>query len=170
MIIRQASLADLDAIHRIELENFSPKEAISREILAKHIETISTTFLVAEKNGKILGYLEGPIRPERHLHDVSFTMEIEDCHSIEGGFISLTSLSISKEAQGLGVGRALLEAMKEIAIADERHGINLTCHDYLTAYYERHDFVNEGQSKSTYADEIWYDMVWDNPQSNCHKV
>ena len=168
MIIRQASLADLDAIHRIELENFSPKEAISREILAKHIETISTTFLVAEKNGKILGYLEGPIRPERHLHDVSFTMEIEDCHSIEGGFISLTSLSISKEAQGLGVGRALLEAMKEIAIADERHGINLTCHDYLTAYYERHDFVNEGQSKSTYAGEVWYDMVWENPQSNCH--
>lgn len=49
MIIRQASLADLDAIHRIELENFSPEEAISREILAKHIETISTTFLVAEK-------------------------------------------------------------------------------------------------------------------------
>lgn len=170
MIIRQASLADLDAIHRIELENFSPKEAISREILAKHIETISTTFLVAEKNGKILGYLEGPIRPERHLHDVSFTLEIEDCYSIAGGFISLTSLSISKEAQGLGVGRALLEAMKEIAIADERYGINLTCHDYLTAYYERHDFVNEGQSKSTYADEIWYDMVWDNPQSNCHKV
>ena len=152
MIIRQASLADLDAIHRIELENFSPKEAISREILAKHIETISTTFLVAEKKGKILGYLEGPIRSERHLHDVSFTLEIEDCHSIDGGFISLTSLSISKEAQGLGVGRALLEAMKEIAIADERHGINLTCHDYLTAYYERHDFVNEGQSKSTYAD------------------
>lgn len=168
MIIRQASLADLDAIHRIELENFSPKEAISREILAKHIETISTTFLVAEKNGKILGYLEGPIRPERHLHDVSFTMEIEDCHSIEGGFISLTSLSISKEVQSLGVGRALLEAMKEIAIADERHGINLTCHDYLTAYYERHDFVNEGQSKSTYAGEVWYDMVWENPQSNCH--
>lgn len=168
MIIRQASLADLDAIHRIELENFSPEEAISREILAKHIETISTTFLVAEKNGKILGYLEGPIRPERHLHDVSFTMEIEDCHSIEGGFISLTSLSISKEVHSLGVGRALLEAMKEIAIADERHGINLTCHDYLTAYYERHDFVNEGQSKSTYAGEVWYDMVWENPQSNCH--
>ena len=170
MIIRQAQMADLDAIYAIELENFNPEEAISREILAKHIETISTTFLVAEKKGKILGYLEGPIRPERHLHDVSFTLEIEDCHSIDGGFISLTSLSISKEAQGLGVGRALLEAMKEIAITDERHGINLTCHDYLTAYYERHDFVNEGQSKSTYADEIWYDMVWDNPQSNCHKV
>lgn len=164
MIIRQAQMADLDAIYAIELENFSPEEAISREILAKHIETISSTFLVAEKNGKILGYLEGPIRPERHLHDVSFTLEIEDCHFSDGGFISLTSLSISKEAQGLGVGKALLEAMKEIAVRDERHGINLTCHDYLIAYYEQHDFVNEGRSASTYADEVWFDMVWENPQ------
>ena len=164
MIIRQAQMADLDAIYAIELENFSPEEAISREILAKHIETIPSTFLVAEKNGKILGYLEGPVRPERHLHDVSFTLEIEDYHPSDGGFISLTSLSISKEAQGLGVGKALLEAMKEIAIADKRHGINLTCHDYLIAYYEQHDFVNEGRSASTYADEVWFDMVWENPQ------
>ena len=164
MIIRQAQMADLDAIYAIELENFSPEEAISREILAKHIETISSTFLVAEKNGKILGYLEGPVRPERHLHDVSFTLEIEDYHSTDGGFISLTSLSISKEAQGLGVGKALLEAMKEIAIADERHGINLTCHGYLIAYYEQHGFVNEGRSASTYANEVWFDMVWENSQ------
>jgi len=164
MIIRQAQMADLDAIYAIELENFSPEEAISREILAKHIEKIPSTFLVAEKNGKILGYLEGPVRPERHLHDVSFTLEIEDYHTSDDGFISVTSLSISKEAQGLGVGKALLKAMKEIAIADKRHGINLTCHDYLIAYYEKHGFVNEGPSSSTYADEVWFDMVWENPQ------
>ncbi|WP_061910491.1 GNAT family N-acetyltransferase [Streptococcus cristatus] len=164
MIIRQAQMADLDAIYAIELENFSPEEAISREILAKHIEKIFSTFLVAEKNGKILGYLEGPVRPERYLKDISFTEDVEDYSYLAGGFISVTSLSISKEAQGLGVGKALLKVMKEIAIADERHGINLTCHDYLVAYYEQHDFVNEGRSASTYADEVWFDMVWENPQ------
>ena len=37
MIIRQAQMVDLDAIYAIELENFSLEEAISREILAKHI-------------------------------------------------------------------------------------------------------------------------------------
>ena len=164
MIIRQAQMADLDAIYAIELENFSPEEAISREILAKHIEKIFSTFLVAEKNGKILGYLEGPVRPERYLKDISFTEDVEDYSYLAGGFISATSLSISKEAQGLGVGKDLLDTMKEIAIADERHGINLTCHDYLIAYYEQHDFVNEGRSASTYADEVWFDMVWENPQ------
>ena len=146
------------------MENFSPEEAISREILAKHIETIPSTFLVAEKSGKILGYLEGPVRPERYLKDISFTEDVEDYGHLDGGFISLTSLSISKDVQGMGVGRKLLESMKEIAIADERHGINLTCHDYLIAYYEKHGFVNEGPSSSTYADEVWFDMVWENPQ------
>ena len=169
MIIRQAQMSDLDAIYAIELENFSPEEAVSRESLSAHIQTLSSTFLVAEKDGKILGYLEGPVRPERYLKDISFTEEIEDYGHLDGGFISLTSLSISKDAQGMGVGRKLLVAMKEIAIADERHGINLTCHDYLTAYYEKHAFVNEGLSQSTYAGATWFDMVWENPSLKLQK-
>ena len=52
MIIRQAQMADLDAIYAIELENFSPEEAVSRESLAAHIQTLSSTFLVAERDGK----------------------------------------------------------------------------------------------------------------------
>ena len=105
--VRQARIEDLDAIERIELENFSEEEAIEREILKDHIEKIQTTFLVAECEGQILGYLEGPVRPERYLIDASFT-EVEDLSQIERGFISITCLSIVKEAQGLGVGTLLL--------------------------------------------------------------
>ena len=130
MIIRQAQMADLDAIYAIELENFSPEEAISREILAKHIETIPSTFLVAEKNGKILGYLEGPVRPERYLKDISFTEDIEDYSYLAGGFISVTSLSISKEAQGLGVGKALLKVMMLIRMK-LFHIRKMKIHSYL---------------------------------------
>ena len=148
--IRQAELQDLDAIERIELENFSD-----------HIEKIQTTFLVAECQGQILGYLEGPVRPERYLIDSSFS-EVEDLSQLEKGFISITSLSIAKEAQGLGVGTLLLEAMKEIALKDNRQGINLTCHDYLIPYYEKQGFTNEGLSESQYAGEVWYNLVWEN--------
>ncbi|MBS5354976.1 MAG: GNAT family N-acetyltransferase [Streptococcus parasanguinis] len=160
LTIRQACLDDLDAIERIEQENFSAEEAIAREILRDHIEAIRSTFLVAESKGQILGYLEGPVRPERYLIDSSFS-EVEDLSHIEKGFISITSLSIAKEAQGLGVGRLLLEAMKEIAIKDDRQGINLTCHDYLIPYYEKHGFTNEGLSDSQYAGEVWYNLVWE---------
>ena len=165
MKIRQANLADLDAITAIELENFGPEEALSREILEIHIQKLTTSFLVAERGGQMLGYLEGPVRPERHLVDQSFTSEVKDYSHLPNHYISLTSLSISKNAQNMGLGRSLLDAMKEIAVRDQRLGINLTCHDYLVAYYEKHGFINEGVSQSTYAGEVWYDMLWKNPNS-----
>ncbi len=73
----------------------------------------------------------------------------------------MTCLSIAKEAQGFGLGQKLLTALKELALEHEREGINLTCHDYLIAYYEKQGFVNEGLSQSTFAGETWYDMVWE---------
>ena len=160
MKIRQANMGDLDAIVAIEQANFSPEEAISREVLAQHIEKNVSSFLVSEENGQLLGYLEGPVVPWRHLDDSSFE-QVEDFSQEPGGYISITSLSISPQAQSAGLGRALLEQMKEIARRDGRAGINLTCHDYLIGYYEKNGFVNEGLSKSTYAGEIWYDLVWD---------
>lgn len=162
MKIRQARMSDLPAIVGIELENFSPEEAMSEEVLAAHIRICRTSFLVAEKEDQLLGYLEGPVLPDRHLRDQSFTSEVEDRSSEPQGYISITSLSISPATQGLGLGSQLLEAMKEVARRDGRLGINLTCHDYLLTYYEKQGFRNEGLSQSTYAGEVWYDMVWEN--------
>ena len=161
MKIRKARLEDLDCIVAIELENFSVEEAIPRSVFEAHLREIQTSFLVAEKEGKMIGYIEGPVGPHRHLQDQSFTEEIEDHSHEPGGYISVTCLSIAKEAQGIGLGQKLLTALKGLALEHEREGINLTCHDYLIVYYEKHGFVNEGLSQSTFAGETWYDMVWE---------
>lgn len=161
MIIRQAKKEDLDSVCKIEQENFSESEAISRSVFEAHLKEIKTSFLVAEKNEKILGYIEGPIVPERHLQDQSFTEDVKDYSGRAGGYISITCLSISKEAQGLGIGGKLLNAFKELAFETHREGINLTCHDYLIPYYEKNGFTNEGKSQSTFGGEEWYDMVWE---------
>lgn len=161
MKIRQARLEDLDRIVELEFENFSVEEAIPPSVFEAHLREIQTSFLVAEKEGRIMGYIEGPVGLHRHLQDQSFTEEIKDYSHEPGGYISVNCLSIAKEAQGLGLGQKLLTALKEVALEDERDGINLTCHDYLIAYYEKHGFVNEGQSQSTFAGETWYDMVWE---------
>lgn len=162
MKIRQARFSDLDRILEIELENFSLEEAIPRSVFEAHFREIQTSFLVAEKEGRVLGYIEGPVVLHRHLQDQSFTEEVEDHSHRSGGYISVTCLSIAKEAQALGVGKRLLTALKEVAVEQEREGINLTCHDYLILYYEKHGFVNEGISQSNFAGETWYDMVWEN--------
>ena len=43
MNIRRATMKDLEAIVAIELENFSPEEAIDKTVLAKHIETFNAS-------------------------------------------------------------------------------------------------------------------------------
>ena len=165
MNIRRATIDDLEAILAIELENFSPEEAIDETVLAKYIETFPNSFLVAEKDGQLLGYLEGPVTQKRYVDDRSFTMDVRDESHLPGGFITITSLSIAQSAQGLGVGKALLETMKRVALEEGREGISLTCHDYLIEYYERNGFVNEGRSASNYAGEVWYNLVWEVPSS-----
>jgi len=166
MNIRRATIDDLEAIVAIELENFSPEEAIDETVLAKHIETFHNSFLVAEKDGQLLGYLEGPVTQTRYVEDRSFTTEVKDESHLPGGFITLTSLSISQSAQGSGVGKALLETMKRIALEEGREGVSLTCHDYLIAYYEMNGFTDEGESESNHGGSSWYNMVWENPETH----
>ena len=54
MKIRKARLEDLNRIVEIELENFSIEEAIPRSVFEAHLREIQTSFLVAEKEGKII--------------------------------------------------------------------------------------------------------------------
>lgn len=159
-MIRLATLADLDRLYEIEVQNFGQEEALPRETLAVHIQNVKTSFLVYEEDERILAYLEGPVVPERTLVDRNF-YEAKDWSSETGGYISITSLSVAPEAQGKGLGSLLLEEMKQVAFRDQRLGINLTCHDYLIAFYENQGFQLLGPSSSTYANEEWFDMLWE---------
>ncbi len=97
--IRQAELQDLDAI---EHWLFSQKKKDRQnEILKRsYIKRFKRYFLKAECQGQILGYLEGPVRMGA-LFDRFLFSEVEDLSHLEQGFISITGLSIAKEAQGL---------------------------------------------------------------------
>ncbi len=142
--------------------NFSPEEAATPEALAERLETICDTFLIAEIDGTVAGYIEGPVISERYLTDDLFYKVTPNAS--QGGYIAVTSLSISKDFKGQGVGTSLIAAFKDLAIAQKRQGISLTCHDYLITYYEMNVFIDEGESKSNHGDSIWYNMVWENPE------
>lgn len=107
--------------------NFSPEEAAIPEALAERLETICDTFLIAEIDGTVAGYIEGPVISERYLTDDLFYKVTPNAS--QGGYIAVTSLSISKDFKGQGVGTSLIAAFKDLAIAQKRQGISLTCHD-----------------------------------------
>ncbi len=98
MNIRRATIDDLEAILAIELENFSPEEAIDETVLAKHIESFHNSILVAEKDGQLLGYLEGPVTQKRYVDDRSFTVDVRD--ESQAGLsqpLSLVQTELSKD-------------------------------------------------------------------------
>ena len=158
MMIRNARLDDLQAIVEIEQENFSDMAA-SLETMKERILTIPDTFLVAEIDGAVAGYIEGPVVSQRYLTDDLFH-QVEK-NPVSGGFIAVTSLSVSPRFQGQGVGTALLATMKDLAIAQKRLGISLTCQENLISYYEMNGFLDEGESESQHGGTVWYNMVWE---------
>lgn len=97
MIIRNVRLEDLEAIVAIERENFSAQEAASQEDMKERILTIPDTFLVAELDGEICGYIEGPVIGQRYLTDDLFHHVVKNPD--HGGFIAITSLSIAPDFQ-----------------------------------------------------------------------
>ncbi len=162
MIIRNAQLADLEAIVTIEQTNFSAEEASSAEALLTHIRHNSDTFLVAEIAGEIAGYIEGPVIETLFLTDDLFHGSKPNPSS--GGTIAVTGLAISKEFQGQGIGTALIAALKDVAVSQNRLGITLTCHDHLISYYEMNGFSDQGLSESVHGGGIWFNMSWYNSE------
>ncbi|KXU15424.1 putative arylalkylamine n-acetyltransferase [Streptococcus oralis] len=161
VLIRFVTAADFEEILAIEQANFPPAEAASPKALKERIERISDSFLVAEIEEKLVGYIVGPAVFSRHLTDNSFETVVSNPD--QQGYIAVQSLSIHPDFQGQGLGTLLLAALKETVRAQERQGISLTCPDYLISFYEMNGFQDEGLSESVQGGETWYDMVWENP-------
>lgn len=158
MLIRHAQEADWQTIAAIEEDNFSLKEAATKSAIKQRTQLISDTFLVAVIDDTIVGYIEGPVIDETDISDCLFHQVSNN--SPQGGYIAITSLSIASHYQQQGIGTALLAAMKDLAIAQKREGILLTCHEELIPYYEMNDFQNQGLSLSKHGQAVWYRMLW----------
>ncbi|MGT2930263.1 GNAT family N-acetyltransferase [Streptococcus dentasini] len=159
MIIRQVRLEDYGEIIDIEESNFSAAEAASPTAIKERLGKIPDTFLIAEIDGRVAGYIVGSVMQNRYLTDELFNTV--EANPAVGGFILVQSLSVAPFYQGQGIGTALLAALKDLAVAQERQGISLTCHGELITYYEMNGFADEGESSSKHGGSIWYNMVWE---------
>lgn len=158
MLIRHVNQTDWEVIADIEQANFSPQEAVAANVIKERAELISDTFLVAVIANQLVGYIEGPVIAEPRLEDHLFHGVTKN--PARGGYIAITSLSVAPGYQKQGIGTALLAAMKDLAVAQDRLGIILTCHDYLIPYYEMNGFQDQGLSASQHGGSVWYQMLW----------
>ncbi|RZI49222.1 GNAT family N-acetyltransferase [Lactococcus kimchii] len=154
----QITLNDIDDVMEIERLTFSENEALTLESMIERINQIPDTFIVARNSeGRLVGYIVGPVTENRYLSDDCF--EHTDPNPFSSGFQKVISLTVNPDYQKLGIATKLLLLLEKEARSKGRLGISLTCHDYLIPYYEKHGFTNEGLSESQLGGETWYNMV-----------
>ena len=154
---RPARPADLPAIMAIENAGFTPAEAASQASMAWRIAAYPETFITAHQAGRLVGYVVGPAIQQRHLTDDLF--EAAQPNSKTAPYLAILSLAVAPEVQNQGIGSALLAALSDLGKRQHRRGLTLTCLAKLVPFYRRNGFVSDGQSASTHAGEVWFDMV-----------
>ncbi|WP_192944887.1 GNAT family N-acetyltransferase [Ligilactobacillus agilis] len=153
MKVRQVQKSDLETVVAIEQAGFSPAEAASASTFAARIENMAETFLVAVADQ---GQVCGLVTTTRYVEDWMYEAQAKPIS--DGKYLNILSIAVAPEKRGQKLGSALLTALEEVAKAKEISSLSLTCLADRIGFYERNGYHNQGQSASTHANEVWYDM------------
>ena len=155
--IRFARPEDLEALIQVEAECFPAAEAAGRESFQARLEIFPDSFLVAEKDGQLVGFINGCVTDERTIRDEMY--EDSSLHRPDGRYQSVFGLDVIPQERRRGIAELLMRTLIEDARKKGRAGMILTCKDRLIHYYEKFGYVNQGLSESVHGNAVWYDML-----------
>ncbi len=157
VLVRQVRPEDLDAVTRVEAVCFPEAEAATRDSFAQRIEAFPESFFVAEKDGEIIGFINGCVTDSRTIFDEMF--EDVSHHRPDGAYQSIFGLDVVPQWQHQGLACRLMNHLIADAEKKGRAGLILTCKDRLIGFYEQFGYRNLGVSESVHGGAVWYDMI-----------
>lgn len=157
MIIRKATMNDLDAISEVESECFPAAEAATKAEFRERLESYADHFLLMFDGEKLAAFIDGFVTDEPDLTDQMY--ENAAMHSESGKWQMIFGVNTLPEYRRRGLAGALINEMIAEARRQGRDGLVLTCKDRLVHYYAKFGFLNEGVSgKSTHGGAVWNQM------------
>lgn len=157
MIIRKATMNDLDAISEVESECFPAAEAATKEEFRERLESYADHFLLMFDGEKLAAFIDGFVTDEPDLTDQMY--ENAAMHSESGKWQMIFGVNTLPEYRRRGLAGTLINEMIAEARRQGRDGLVLTCKDRLVHYYAKFGFLNEGVSeKSTHGGAVWNQM------------
>ncbi|MBS6642853.1 MAG: GNAT family N-acetyltransferase [Clostridiaceae bacterium] len=155
--IRTVRDTDLDDVTAVEAACFPAAEAADRSSFKQRIRVFPDSFFVAEKDGQIIGFINGCVTDQKVICDEMF--EDSSYHNPDGAYQSIFGLDVMPEYRQQGIAAGLMNFLIEDARKKGRKGLILTCKDRLIRYYEKFGYQNMGISGSTHGGAVWYDMI-----------
>ena len=157
MKIRNACMADLEAVAQMEMLCFPEAEAATIESFRERISIFGDFFwLLENESGRLVGMINGMGTDETTLRDEMF--EDATMHHPNGAWQMILGVETIPECREKGYAALIMNRVIEDCRMQGRKGIVLTCKDKLVPYYSKFGFVNEGKSASVHGGAVWYDM------------
>lgn len=154
--LREVTPADLDACYEIESTAYAGDEAASREKIEKRIRDYPQGFLVLERDGQVVGMINGGATDHVQLSDESFKELVG--HDPAGRHLVIMSVAVHPAHQRQGYASRLLAGYIERMRALGKQGIYLICQQQLIGFYQGFGFENLGESDSQHGGLSWFEM------------
>ena len=154
--IRQATGSDVTRCHQIESVCFEPSEAAPRSSIEKRQRLYPQGFIVAERRGHIVGFINSGATEEEDLSNEEFKAMVG--HDDNGRNIVIFSVAVDPEFQKTGVCRQLLARFCDNAKMLRKNAILLLCKSDLITLYGKFGFIDLGESASTHGGFRWHAM------------
>lgn len=156
MIIRKATIKDLDEISSVELQCFPVNEAATKEDFVGRLKEYKNNFWLLEEEGKIVSFINGMVSNECDICDEMY--KNPNMHNENGKWQMVFGVNTLPRYRKRGLAGKLINKVISEAIECGREGIALTCKEEMIHYYEGFGFKNKGISKSIHGGVVWYDM------------
>ena len=154
--IRNVNPSDLDECFVVEIYGFPAEEAASKETIRLRIDTFPQGFLVAERDGSVIGILNSASTHKDDISDEELKQLIG--HDPDGRNMVVFALAVLPEYRGQGIARQLMARFIEEARKLEKEKVLLMCKQHLIAYYQSMGFEHAGMSQSTHGGAEWHEM------------
>ena len=157
MLIRTASIDDLDAVTAVEAECFPPAEAATAKEFKDRLESYANHFWLMFDDDKLIAFVDGFVTNEKDLTDDMYAKA--NLHDENGDWQMIFGVNTIPGYRKKGLAGTLIKRIIDESQQDGRKGIVLTCKKELIHYYSKFGFVNEGVTlKSVHGGVTWYQM------------
>lgn len=155
--IRGVQPADLESVTNIEAACFPASEAASCQAFQERIAAFPESFLVAETEGHLIGFINGCVTDSLVICDEFF--QSTSHHIASGENLTVFGLDVIPEYRNRGIAAKLMQQFIQLAQDSGRKRVILTCKAKLVHYYESFGYTNSGISRSTHGGAEWFDMT-----------
>ena len=156
MIIRTASIQDLDDIAQAEALCFPPAEAADQSSIQRRLSVFPDRFWLLWEEDTLVSFVNGMLTDLSDLSDEMY--DNASLHSPDGSWQMIFGVDTIPAFRRQGCAERVLKYAIDQCRKENRRGLVLTCKKHLLHFYAKFGFQNEGISPSVHGNVTWYQM------------